>query len=325
MFWIVLLAALVWYFITLVILFMRAKRMTADTVIALTGGLGTGKTKLGVEAAIHHHRSMLFKWRLGLLDKKIKDPKTKKVIKVRAERPWLLSNIPIRISRKYYSFVLKYEHLTLQERIPEYSTVFIDEIGQFADQYSFDNPFVIQYLQEFIRFFRHYIDGRLIITDQTSSNIVVAIRRRLNVIYNLHDFSRTHIFYHTVKVSTILITEDLFNINDSNKDDEDEYFISYLPLKFFKKFDLTRLFHIKHYDSRCYSVLYEPVKYGKELNLWTDYKTNYLIDLPNNENMKKQFKKDGYIPAEDMLKYLKEWREANSKVVTTTEAKQAEK
>ena len=43
-------------------------------------------------------------------------------------------------------------------------------------------------------------------------------------------------------------------------------------------------------------------------DVWQAYKTNYFIDLPNNFEMRKQYKKDGYIKVEDMLKYLALWQ-----------------
>jgi hypothetical protein len=157
--------------------------------------------------------------------------------------------------------MITYEHLTLQERIVEYSVLFIDELGQFADQFSYDNPFVVQYLQKFIRFIRHYIDGYLVLTDQTSSNVVVQIRRRINVIYNLSNFRRFMLFFYKTNVDEVHITEDITTIKNANiPDSEQEYFLGYLPFKWFRFLDISRFFTYKSYESRCYKPLFDDIK-----------------------------------------------------------------
>jgi hypothetical protein len=273
------------------------KKVPNNTVIAFTGGLGSGKTFLGVKYAIKHHKKMLLLYRLGII-------KTK---------PLFYSNIPIRYERKSWAFILEYDHLTLKSRIPEYSTIFIDELGQFASQYDYQNPYVMQYLQEFIRFYRHYTDGKLIITDQTSSNIVVAIRRRINQIYNLHDFNRWFIFFYRVKVSEVLITEDIMNVQNVQEEDH-PYFMGYLPFKYLKIFNYINPFYFKKYDSRTYSINYKATLRLNE-NLWTRYKTDYFIELPNIKELKTLYNRDGFVPRSVMDKALEDFKKATANSV----------
>jgi predicted pyridoxine 5'-phosphate oxidase superfamily flavin-nucleotide-binding protein len=284
--------------------FVSQKRLGMETVVALTGAPGSGKSKTGVTKSVKAYRKRLWLWKLGLLGK--------------VPKPLFYSNIPILYKepicfglfrRPKWAVTLTYEHLTLQDRLVEYSVIFIDELGQFADQYAYDNPFVMQYLQKFIRFIRHYIDGYLVVTDQSSSNIVVAIRRRINTIYNLSKFRRFMIFWYKVNVDEVVITEDMMTVKDSDKaTQEQQYFMGHLHFKWLKMIDISRLFMMKHYDSRCYLPLFDDVKYTMQDRRWAEYKTKYLIDLPNNTEMRKQFKRDGFIPAEDMLKYVNEWK-----------------
>ncbi len=294
--------------------YIRSKKFPLDTVICLTGGLGTGKTLIAVDKAIKEYRKRLLMWKLGLYDKR----KGLKITK-KADMPKLYSNIPILLKRpiyiskkiiphrKYFSEVLTYEHILLLNKIPEYSVILIDEVGQVADQYQYDNPFIMQNLQQFIRYFRHFVDGKLIITDQSSSNIVVAIRRRINKIYNLHDFRRNWFFFYKVKVQELFITEDIMTTSEQNIQKEYEFFYGLLPLKWLKFLDITKLFTYKKYDSRCYSIMYDDVK--KQLNdrQHEDYKTDYVIDIPNNNEMRKEFKAKGYIPADKMQEYIKHY------------------
>lgn len=270
------------------------KRIPDNTVIAFTGGLGSGKTFLGVKTAIKHHKKMLLLYTIGIIKKK----------------PEFWSNIPIRYSRKKWARQLSYEHLTLKSRIEEYSTIFIDELGQFASQYDYQNPYVMMYLQEFIRFYRHYTDGKLIITDQTSSNIVVAIRRRINQIYNLHDFKRFFFFWYQVKVNEILLTEDIMNIKQTDQDDE-PYFMGYLPFKYLKILNHLNPFYFKKYDSRTYSINYKA-QYQVNYNIWEKYKTDYFIELPNIGDLKKKYLKEGFVSRIEMDQALENYKKATA-------------
>lgn len=294
--------------------FLRSKKFPSDTVICLTGGLGTGKTLIAVDRAIREYRKSLLMWRLGLYNKRKGLKLTKK-----ADMPKLYSNIPLLLRRpiyisnrliphkEYFSEVLTYEHILLLNRIPEYSVVMIDEVGQVADQYQYDNPFVMQDLQKFIRYFRHFVDGKLILTDQSSSNIVVAIRRRINKIYNLHDFRRNWFFFFKVKVQELFISEDIMTTSEQDIHKDYEFFYGLLPLKWLKFLDITRLWTYKKYDSRCYSVMYDGVVRKQNDRQHEGYKTDYIIDIPNNNEMRKEFRAKGYIAADKMEEYIKQY------------------
>lgn len=307
----ILVLIVVWFFMVLMN-YLFAKRLPKDTLLAFTGGLGQGKTLIGTSIALKSLKRMRLLWCLGFLNQE--------------EFPLLYSNIPIKIKngllvrilykiktkeklQKFqFSTLLTYEHLTMVTRLKEYSIVFVDELGQFADQYSYDNPFVIQYLQRFVRFYRHFLDGRFIYTDQSSDNVTKPIRVRTNMIHNLHGFKRTLVFFYKVEVQEFFMSEDVQSIQSSQLD-EPPYFFGHLPFKWFKFLDITRPFTYKRYDSRCFSPLYDEVDFVIKEILHKEYKTDYLIDLPNNAEMKKTFKQQGFIDYKSMMKYVKEWKE----------------
>jgi hypothetical protein len=301
----IILAILVLPLVYFIVLTFGQKSMPDNTVVAFTGGLGSGKTFMAVRSGIKHHRNHLINYYVERLPFNLFTLLFGKKYK---ERPSFYSNIPVRITLipfiSFWSRQLSYEHLILKDRIEEYSTILIDEIGQFASQYEYDHPFVQQYVQEFIRFYRHYIDGKLIITDQSSSNIVVSIRRRINQIYNLSNFRKTFLFFYMIDVSEIHITEDMLTIKEANlTEKETPYFFGFiLP-------NIIRLiFGIKKsYDSRCYSLNYKSI-YNPQITTWNAFKTSYFIELPNTLEYKKIYKINGRLTEEETLTAIKEWK-----------------
>ncbi len=301
-------------FIYFIITWWGQKRFAKNTVICLTGGLGSGKSFLGVKKSL----SSLF-WRriayyIGLYDKWVLKRKIMgiKIYKrIKSDKPNLYSNIPILISKRKneWSITLTYGHIIMTESIVEYSVVFVDEVGQFASQYEYDNPFVMQDIQMFFRFFRHFLDGKLIVTDQNSSNIVLVLRRRINIIYNLSNFSRKFLFFYKVDVAEITITDDATNIIETVSNENLPYFFGLLPFKYLTF--LNKIFgYTKHYDSRCYSILYEPKKDNHDIT-WQEYKTKYFIELPTNKEMRDKFKKKGFLTRSEMTFYINEFRDRN--------------
>lgn len=309
------------YWVVILVSFFRARKDPNAVCYGYTGGLGQGKSLKGVNAAIRALRLRRILWALGCL----KSVEELDLLSGHSLIPQLYSNIPIyyknslivRILALYhmidlpkYEFAkkLRYEHITRLARIVEYSVLFLDELGDFADQYSFDNPVIRQYFEKFIRHARHERDVIIIWTDQSSSNISKPIRLRTNTIYNLHDFRRFMLWFYKVSVDEVILTEDLVTTKNSNEVDE-QYFIGYLPFKYFKFLDISRLFTYKKYDSRCFSIMYNEVKTWLDDDIdWSTYKTDYKLELPSNARMFKQFKRDGYIPLKDMMKYIDEWK-----------------
>ena len=258
-----------------------AKRIKPATINCYVGSLGQGKSYIGVGKSIKSLLRSRLLWLLGIVKSSnyenviewLKKNAKEEGIEFNTTRinneeyvlknsiPLLYSNIPIVFKNKLFirllakirgielqkyenSVTLEYEHLVLQKPIREYSAIFIDEIGDIADQYSYDNPFIIQYLQLFIRFFRHFIDGTINLTDQATDNITKPIRIRIGRVYLLKEFRRFLFHWYKVDVLEVLLTQDVETIQSSQLDDP-PYFFGYLPYKYLKKLDWTRIFTYK--------------------------------------------------------------------------------
>jgi hypothetical protein len=242
-------------------------KISNNSVLAFTGGLGSGKSLTAVHTAIKKHKKQYRSWKFNQLIAITPKARVRRM-KYKNTPPLIYSNIPIKY--KHYVELTK-EHLILDTKIHEYSIVLIDEVGQFAGRYDWGNPLVKNELQEFIRFYRHYIDGTLIITDQNSDNIVVDIRRRINVIYNLNDLVKlVPIPYFTlmrIQITPITITEDVMTIEKTDVGELMKHYIYHLVIK-------------KRYESRMYKHRYDHVPYQTTIGSNPDsLYTNKFIEL----------------------------------------------
>lgn len=238
--------------ITLLIIWLKSYKIKHDTILAFTGGLGSGKSFLSVNYAIRLYKK-------NVLSVKIKNffSKDKKPL------PILLSNIPVLIKKDIFSYQLTEKHLLLQEKVPEKSVVFIDEIDSFASQYDFKEKNIVDIFDEFIRLFRHYTQGGyLVVNSQCSENIVLVVRRRLNQVVNLMNFQKFLCFYR-VRVRNISISEEIKTIEQEDTEDNMTYKIGLIPFS-------------RHYDTYCYSKRYDTVP-KVQFNTHTQLKTNTLM------------------------------------------------
>ena len=300
-------------------------RIPKNTTLLFTGGLGQGKTFLSVKETIKHNRKMTILYYIGKIYKNKKLPQ---------EKPILYSNIPIHyrlipiFGKRHSAMKLEFYHIAGLKRMTEYCSVFVSELGEIADQYAFNNPIVMIYLQRFIRLFRHWLDGKFIADDQNHGNIVKPIRTRSNVIYNLVDFHRWFIIFYKVNVQRITVIDDIQTIEETEDYDELPFFMGLLPFKFFTFLNKFPFFFMpsKKYDSRCYSKTYRPIynidgtkiEYEQdslllEMDFETELKTNYFMTIPAGKELQDEYKKVGHISTERFEYYIKEYEKVMQK------------
>ncbi len=222
-------------------LFTSYRLNTYDTVVAFTGGLGSGKSFLSVQTAIK------------LLRRKRREVKWKNAFRKKGSpklpTPLLYSSIPVQISKREAAVILTEKHLTMQEKLVEGSVCFIDEIGSFCSQFDYKAKNA-DIFDEFIRFYRHYTkNGFIVCNDQCSENIVLQVRRRLNTVYNLMGFRKWFGLFYTVKVRNISVSEEIKTIEEQDTEDNMTTLFGLIPFR-------------RRYDTHCYSPRYGYVPEG---------------------------------------------------------------
>lgn len=246
-----------------------------DTTLSFTGGIGAGKTLNAVKTArvLWKKRQLRVKILNWIYTKKnkhirkenIKRYKAKKPLKKEIElipKPWIYSNIPICMDKKHnlWSRKLKKEHLLLTERIEIGSIVVIDELPQMVNQFNWNIKEIQNNVNEFITFFRHYIQGNLIITAQSMDDVVAQIRRKLNTYYWLFDFHKFLCFYR-VRICSLQTSEMISSITTTFIEENTKW-----------KYGI--IWH-KYYDSHCYSERYDRCT-KNEKKRFMRYKTNKI-------------------------------------------------
>ena len=254
---------------------------TYDTVVAFTGGLGSGKSFLSVDMAIK------------LLRRKRREVRWKNLFRKKGEKlplPLLYASIPVQISKKESAVILTEKHLILQEKLVQGSVCFIDEIGSFCSQFDYKAKNA-DVFDEFIRFYRHYTkNGFIVCNDQCSENIVLQVRRRLNTVYNLMGFRKWFGLFYTVKVRNISVSEEIKTIEERDTEDNMTTLFGLMPIR-------------RRYDTHCYSGRYDYVPDG-DIQRHETLKKLDILRLPKKEvqtldNRIEQAKKQEKTPEEE--------------------------
>lgn len=281
MFWLILAIVLA---VVVLWQYFRQEKLSHNTVIGFVGTMGSGKTYLATREAVAAYRRVRL---IHIFSKYLFLPRF--FFPTWKRKPTMYSNIPVKISyfgkRKYCRVLLK-EHIMREKLLPEGAVVVIDEIGQIASQWDYENPIVREQLADFVRFYRHWIDGRMFVTDQSSDNIVKAVRCRLGLIYHLNDFHRWMILtpFFKVDVTPLMMVEDSQKEVNVEMDDR-SYFFGIMHYRWFQK-----LFKLKRYDSRCYSEIYRQGATREPMSYDDSMKTRYLIDISVSQAVSKDYK-----------------------------------
>lgn len=282
---------IVFQIVLLVMTLINAPKM--DTVVCFTGTLGAGKSLSAVHYSYRQWRKRI-KWARYLRYVPIIGNKFEKIYYPKAK---FYSNIPIfTVKKKKMTMITEVfteEHMLGHEKLVEGSVVFIDEVGQFCSQWDFDNPKVMIDVQSFVRFFRHWTNGCLVLTDQSIDNIAKPIRCRIARYFELSDLHYP-VLSSVVGVSYI---ETLVGSEDSQRSE-------FETEKKRWRYYLTKC----NYDSRCFSETYHKGFTKIAPEKWTQAKTEYFPDMSVDKETMKKFKgeKRNMRFREDVEKEMKE-------------------
>lgn len=272
--------------VTIVIIgqYIGSYKIGDENIVLFSGAPGTNKTYLCVKYAIKRYYKQVTKYYI----KKIKGKLLFWRPKEELEKPRLYSNIPIRLNKKNWSYKLDKEHLLLVKKINKGSVIVIDEIGEVADQYSYNNALVQVSFQELIRFVRHYgQEWYIYTTEQSIENVVVQVRRRIALNLILYKLRKYPFRFFKVLLKEEIINSPAMSLMPTEK-------VHYV-------FGSYRSKKKKYYDTHCYSERYKPTKGDSEK--WTSYKTDVYLSIERNESLQKFYKDHGRLP-DDISKYL---------------------
>lgn len=270
---ILLLAFVVFQIVLFVLSCLNAPKM--DTVVCFTGTLGAGKSLSAVHYAYRQWRKRV-KWAKYLRYIPIIGNNYEKIYYPKAK---FYSNIPIFTVKKkkmiMVSDVFTESHMLGKEKLVEGSVVFVDEVGQFCSQWDFDNPKVIIDVQSFVRFFRHWTNGCLVLTDQSIDNIAKPIRCRIARYFELSDL-------HYPVLSSVVGVSYIENLVGSEDSQRSEMQVEKKRWRYY----LTKC----QYDSRCFSETYQNGFTRIAPDNWTKAKTDYFPDMSVDKETMKKFK-----------------------------------
>jgi len=255
-----------------------------ENIVLFSGAPGTNKTYLCIKYAIRRYHKQMFKYRLKKIKSKLFFWRKKEEL----EKPRLYSNIPIKLDKKTWSYKLDKEHLLLVKKINKGSVIVIDEVGEVANQYSYNNVLVQVNFQELVRFVRHYgQEWYIYSTEQAIENVVVQVRRRLALNLILYKLRKYPFRFFKVLLKEEIINSPAMSLMPSEK----VYYV----------FGRYRKEKKKYYDTHCYSERYKPIK--TESEKWDNYKTDVYLSIDKNDYLQKFYKEHGRLP-EDISKYL---------------------
>lgn len=266
------------YFLFYIYTILFGVKIPLQNVNFFSGGLGQGKTLLATIRAIKLYKSKLFNYyidRYVFLSKKAVRPR------IYATYPILLKDYKIsnlfrkkkNKKSKVYCNVLLKEHLTGKIRLPEKVIVVMDEASVYfpSENKKADKEIIWNF-----KFFRHFTDGHLFLTDQSISEISKSVRNRVNKVYILSNFNKHFLTLFRsfgMSVHKMEYSEDIVNFNNIND---------------LTEFRLLSFFGKKRYESRYMKKSYEP-KVDEEIR--SKFLSSYIFkdsfDKAKDEYLKK--------------------------------------
>lgn len=243
--------------------YIKPASLNHDSTIAFCGGLGSGKSYSSVRVACKTFKRVHFRWWFSCKWRKFKNRFRDEDEQLELdEEPLFFSNIPVKIGRKRFCNRLTREHMIFKYRIPVGSVILIDELPKFCNQYQWGDKDVQTILDEWISYFRHYIDGLLVVNAQSLDEIVAPIRRKLNSYYYCSDFRSILGFVSRVNIIRSRVGDMDVSLNSEYVEDHTKATYGLLIPR--------------RYDSRCYRHRYDAVVLRNDI-AFQEETTNHIL------------------------------------------------
>lgn len=270
-----------------------------DTTLFISGGLGSGKTLVGALKCKYLIARQEMKWLKKIVKIKIYNYFAKMIYKAKLRhwskkkgrkkpnefkpleqppRPTIYSTAPLKykplFKKQYiYSAELTKEHLTLKKGFIKGSVIFIDEIAQVVTQFDWNLEDVKGPLNELVTFFRHYVQGYLVITSQSDSDVVAQIRRKMNINIWCYNFEHWGPIFRN-KMCDMHMSDNITSTSSTYIADNTRWHYG-LYLGFISKNKWI-------YDTLCYSERYNNIaEKDIEPKRHKALKTNYILRFGN--------------------------------------------
>lgn len=257
--WLLIILILVILFIILFIIYKirHYKHVRIDSINIISGGVGKGKTSVAICRVISILRAFYFICRNKNLDHDyiiLSDFPIGKLSKDKSYRYIKIFN------KKIKCYDLDLDIFIEKTKLPQDEVIIIaDEFSSIANQFEFNNPNVSKNIDDFVRFFRHYTNGKgyLFCIDQCSNNIFLQVRRRASYCYNMISCKKIKFLPITIfEYRKILLSDEVDNVVnlDSTNYESDIVKCIYFSNPF------------KWYDSHCFSERYKRISTTTILN-----------------------------------------------------------
>lgn len=205
---VIILLSLIGFVIVTNILVNHFKIVKPQTITFFSGGLGTGKSLImslkikrdySLSVFLHYIsfgkipiRQVYTNYPLVLKGSKSNYKAFNKAIKNYYDDP-INNCLPIASDYNLvFSNTLCKSHILGDKPLPQKCIIGIDEASSmFPNQAKKSDEVVI----ENFRWFRHYTNGNIYMADQSIGDIDIAIRRRINMVYNLSSFTKIYLLH----------------------------------------------------------------------------------------------------------------------------------
>ena len=179
----------------LIFLAYKSKRITAATVVFVSGALKTGKTQLTLWQAYKDYQTRYRKWWFTYIFGK----------GCRLDKPIFYSNVQLNLPQHIKVCWLSENHILRKTRLQQNCTCFIDEAALVARSSDWTDKDVSDVLTDFIKLYAHETWGGAIYIDtQAISDLHHSFKRCISTYYYIHHQNKFVPWYSVMHIKEMM-------------------------------------------------------------------------------------------------------------------------